>query len=90
MGQNRSFLLGELIGEKVVITKTASLQLSGLKGTIIDETMNTFVIEAKNGRKRIPKKGNVFFFPSSGLAVKGSQLLIRPEERTKKLGRKTW
>jgi len=35
--------------------------------------------------KRIPKKNAEFFFPQYKAAVKGSMLLFKPEERTKKL-----
>jgi len=80
-----SFLLGEIIGEEVEVRKSPVKGLVGLKGTIVDETLNTLLVKTSLGKKRIPKKNAEFFFPQYKAAVKGSMLLFKPEERTKKL-----
>ena len=84
--KEKEFLLSELIGEKVRIAKSSSKELQGLEGRIVDETRNTFLIETRKGRKRIPKAGNWFAFRLA--SVDGSLLVCRPEDRTKSLARK--
>ncbi len=81
------FALGELIGRRVRVEKSSCKGARGIEGTVLDETLNTFVLATPRGRKRIPKKGAVFLFVEEGEMVSGSLLLHRPEDRTKKLGR---
>ncbi|MFH1779978.1 MAG: ribonuclease P protein subunit [Candidatus Micrarchaeota archaeon] len=83
-----SFVLGEFIGEKLCIEHSSSKGLQGLKGIVLDETTNAFLIETSKGRKLVPKKGSVFLFPKHGVKVKGTLLIMRPEDRTKKLLKK--
>ncbi|MBI5229160.1 ribonuclease P protein subunit, partial [Candidatus Micrarchaeota archaeon] len=85
--ESREFLLGELIGKKVLVEKSSCKDMQGIDGLILDETQNTFLLEAKSGRKIVPKTGCTFFFPESGIRVEGKLLICRPEERTKKLGK---
>ena len=59
----------------------------GLEGKIMDETKNTFVLETVKGRKTVPKKECVFFFPARGVRAEGELLVSRPEDRTKKIAR---
>ncbi|NUN11339.1 ribonuclease P protein subunit [Candidatus Micrarchaeota archaeon] len=82
------FLLDEFIGEKLEIEHSSSKGMQGLEGIVLDETTNSFLIETKKGRKRIPKKGNIFKFPEHGLNVYGSAIIMRPEDRSKKLYKK--
>ncbi len=79
-------LMGELIGEKVKITKSVRKELIGVEGTIIDETLNTFVIEKAKKEIVVPKK--LCTFKVSGQEVEGKDLLFRPEDRIKKYWRK--
>ncbi|MFH1056223.1 MAG: ribonuclease P protein subunit [Candidatus Micrarchaeota archaeon] len=81
------FLAGELIGENARVEKSSCKGVQGLEGKIVDESRNTFVILTQKGRKTIPKKECVFFFPSSGVRGDGELLVSRPEDRTKKLAR---
>ncbi len=83
--QERLFLSGELIGEKVLVEWSSDKGLAGLAGRIVDETVGTFVLDTPSGEKRVPKKACAFFFPVAGIAVAGKLLAMRPEERTKKL-----
>jgi RNase P/RNase MRP subunit p29 len=85
---DRTFLLGELVGEKIKVVSSGCRSLQGIEGTIVDETLGTFVIATSaRGRKRISKKGSVFEFAAGGRVqrVPGEFLYCRPEERTKKL-----
>lgn len=83
--QERLFLAGELIGEQVVVEWSSDKGLAGLAGRIADESAGTFVLETPAGEKRVPKKACAFLFPGAGVRVEGKLLLMRPEERTKKL-----
>ncbi|MFH1257728.1 MAG: ribonuclease P protein subunit [Candidatus Micrarchaeota archaeon] len=85
--RGHAFLLGELIGKKVRISKASSRSLQGKEGTIIDESKNTFLLDASGRRIVVPKKGNVFLFEPEGLNVDGSLLICRPEDRTKRLSK---
>lgn len=80
-----AFVLGELIGERVRVEESSCRELRGIEGLIVDETLGTFVVETACGRKRIPKRGSEFFFPSHEVLVDGGLLYCRPEDRTKKL-----
>ncbi len=79
-----------LIGREAEIIKSNDRSLLGLKGQIIDETLNTLVILTENGRKTIPK--NVvtlkIWLPSGVATVEGKEIIQRPEERIKKWWRK--
>lgn len=81
-------LLSLLIGLKVEITEARCRGYIGLKGRIVDETKNTFLLE--NDRiRRIPKKDVKFrFIMSNGrdIELDGSMLIHRPEDRIKKIG----
>lgn len=80
----------EYIGLPVTVVKSTSKERIGIKGYVIDERKNIFVIE-KEGKEskivKIPKKGSVFRFTIEGkeVDVDGSKILFRPEERLKKL-----
>ncbi len=81
------FLAGELIGERVKVELSSGKGFQGLEGKIVDETRNTFVLGTLEGRKTVPKKECVFFFPGSGVSADGKMLVSRPEDRTRKLVR---
>ncbi len=88
-------LLGEIIGERVVVKDSGCRELLALKGVVVDESFSTLVVRTEDGAlKRVPKKGNVFVFPSMGASgsggaeANGADLLCRPEDRTKKLASK--
>jgi RNase P/RNase MRP subunit p29 len=87
MSDKRALLLmGELIGEDTEIVKSSQREQSGMQGKIIDETLNTIIIETKNGVKTIQK--NAVTLKIKGEEIKGSELLFRPEDRIKKYWRK--
>jgi ribonuclease P protein subunit POP4 len=78
-------VMDELIGLDVKIIKSTRRELIGLKGTIIDETLNTFTIEVGSKEKVIPKKQCVFRFYKDGEHdIDGRDLVYRPEDRIKK------
>ncbi len=72
----------EFIGSSVEIVKSSNRQLVGLKGKIIDETKNTFMIKSEGKEPRtILKKGSTFKINES--LIEGSDILRRAEERIK-------
>lgn len=73
----------ELIGLGVEVVRSTRRELVGLRGKIVDETLNTFVVEASGREKRVPKELCVFRF-AGGVEIDGRDLAYRPEERIKK------
>ena len=82
--EHKKFLANELIGKQVFIANSRCIQWIGLSGSIVDETLHTFLIETHRGQKRISKKSCVWFFPSINFSVDGKLLNCRSEDRTKK------
>lgn len=76
-------VMDELIGLDVKIVKSTRKELIGVKGRIVDETMNTFTIETKGHEKKVPKKQCLFEFGGE-TTIDGKDLLFRPEDRIKK------
>lgn len=87
LSKELGFLLGELIGEDLVVQKASGKGLEGLAGKVIDESRNTFLLATSLGRKRLPKASCTFLFPRWNKAVDGRILVGRPEDRTKKLAK---
>ncbi|MCX8200219.1 MAG: ribonuclease P protein component 1 [Candidatus Micrarchaeota archaeon] len=84
----KNIIVHELIGLNVAVSESKSKPYVGVKGVVIDETLNTLIIESSDGKmRRIPKKGCVFEFvlPSGeAVRVKGADLLNYPENRIKR------
>ncbi len=83
-----NFLCGELIGLKAMIVDSTDAGRIGLSGKIVDETMQTFVLETKSGKKTVPKKEVTikFFLPGKKtVMVEGKKIVFRPEDRIKAL-----
>ncbi|MEM5872270.1 MAG: ribonuclease P protein component 1 [Candidatus Aenigmatarchaeota archaeon] len=82
----RNLIRHELIGLNVEVFDSTNKFQIGIKGIVVDETKNTITIEAKNGLKKIQKKGATFIFTipnGKKVKVKGEKILARPEERVK-------
>ena len=78
----------ELIGLIMEVEESSNRDMEGLRGRIVDETRNTFVIETEQEEeKRIPKAGNMFIFvleDGTRARIRGDKLLARPEDRIKR------
>ena len=78
----------ELIGLIMEVEESSNSDMEGLRGRIVDETRNTFVIETEQEEeKRIPKTGNMFIFvleDGTRARIRGDKLLARPEDRIKR------
>ena len=73
-------LRGEIIGLKTRVLNTK------IKGRIIDETKNTFLIETDDKKlKTVIKGSNEFEFCLNGrkITINGKQMSLRPEDRIK-------
>jgi ribonuclease P protein subunit POP4 len=75
----------ELIGLDVEVLSSPCYE--GIKGIVLDETKNTFIIGSAGTEKMIPKQSNEFAFTYEGsrFVIKGSEVLHRPEDRIKKV-----
>lgn len=75
----------ELIGLETEVLSGGTFE--GIHGTVVDETRNTMVIRTPKGEKTLPKKANEFLFTYKGekIAIPGSEILHRPEDRIKKV-----
>lgn len=80
----------EIMGLTTEVSLSSDLGLEGIKGKVVDETMKTIKIETSAGEKIVPKKGTNFVFDlkENRVGVNGSDLLARPEDRTKNWWRK--
>lgn len=77
----------ELIGLFVTV-ESAHADWDGLEGTVVDETKHTFLVERADGSEAVvPKSGQRFVFRvgNGRFAVLGSDIMFRPEDRTKKV-----
>ncbi len=74
----------ELIGLEVKVIQSTDPKRIGVKGIVVDETQNTFIIN--NGKEQsLPKKECEFEFDLNGekVIIKGKEILRRSEDRTK-------
>lgn len=87
-GAARAVGRGELIGLPVTVVASTDPGLVGLAGSVIDETLRTFVLRTPEGREmRLGKRESTFEFttPHGKVPVVGAAVEFRPEERTKKV-----
>ncbi len=76
----------EFIGIHATIIGAKNKSLVGLKGTIVDETKNTFVLDIGDKEKTILKEQATLMVTINGKTYKIDGLLLvgRPEDRLKK------
>jgi ribonuclease P protein subunit POP4 len=81
----------ELVGLEAEVLEDSNPCNVNTRGTVIDETMNTLIID-DGGAKRIAKKNAVFKFKFNGKSVKveGWALAGRSEDRVKKKIKRRW
>lgn len=80
---------GELIGLPMEVVESTDPTLVGVKGTVVDESLNTFLVERVDDGKQllVAKQNNVFLFDDEGDAVRipGDRIRFRPEDRIKRV-----
>ena len=89
-GPARSIARSELIGRSTTIVASKDPGLVGQAGTVIDETLHTFVIRRQDGwEMRVGKTESTFeFLGAPGrppIQLAGAAIEFRPEDRTKKV-----
>ncbi|MCD6215886.1 MAG: ribonuclease P protein subunit [Candidatus Aenigmarchaeota archaeon] len=85
MRNEKNIFRHELIGLRVEIRKAKNKSYNKIKGTIIDETKNSIILEKDGERRNILKKGTIFLIHLNGKRIEmaGDMLLGRPEDRIK-------
>lgn len=71
----------EFIGKKIEIKDSKNKEQQNIKGTIIDETKNTFTIQTENKKITILKKDKKFTINNE--KIDGNKITKRSEERIK-------
>jgi len=78
----------EWIGLDIKVVSSPNRSEIGIKGKVVDETINTFVLDTgvNNSLKTVAKCGRTFNvkFMEKNMNVSGNYLRYRPEERIKK------
>jgi ribonuclease P protein subunit POP4 len=79
----KNVIKNEFIGEKLEVLESKNMDLVGVKGKVIDETKNMFVLD--NGNK-VVKDQCVFkiVVDNENYRIDGKLLVGRPEDRLKK------
>jgi ribonuclease P protein subunit POP4 len=93
MKVSAAIVQGEFIGLDAKIAKSTQPDNVEIKGKVVDETRNTFVIIHDNKKKVIVKDTAVFHFTfhdNTVVAIDGKLLVGRPEDRVKKRIRRLW
>lgn len=71
----------EIIGKMIEVIQARNEDLVGIAGRIVDETKNSIVVQAGDGRKTVLKAECTFRI--DGEVVEGDDLAARPEDRVK-------
>ena len=76
----------EFIGASAEVVAATAHTYVGLRGRIVDETRNTFVLETARGERRLPKRCvTLRLSTEKGEAtIEGRDVISRPEDRVKK------
>ncbi len=83
----KNIIKSEIIGLEAEVIGSKNKDNIGIKGTIIDETKNTVVINEKKGSEKIMLKDNITInikVNDQTAAVKGKLLFGKPKDRIKK------
>ncbi len=73
------------IGKEVVIVDSTDRKEVGIRGLVIDETKNTFLLLSGKREKMICKNRVALYFPREDVFIEGKDVQFRPEERVKKV-----
>lgn len=92
MRDKNNILIHEFIGLPCEVVSSLSIFLNNIKGIVIDETLNTLVLQTEKGNKIIPKKNSKFKFTipetKEELIVNGNDIINLPENRPKRIVRR--
>jgi len=79
----KNVLAQELIGCNIEIVDATNRSLVGIKGPVVDETMNTLVID-QGGRRKVLLKGHITFttkIKDKRIKIDGKKVIGKPEKR---------
>ena len=82
----KKIIRGEWIGKTINIVQSKNNSLKGIKGKIIDETKQSFILEEKKNKRKRVLKNNIIFetkYQGKTIKVKGKMVVGRPEDRIK-------
>ena len=88
-----SIVQNEFIGLETKVVKSPNSSLVGIKGLVVNETRNSFILLQDRKEKIIIKKNTFFDFvlPDGTIVeIDGKVLIGRPEDRIKKRPRRLW
>jgi len=88
-----AIIQGEFIGLTAKVAQSTQRSNIGIKGKVMDETRNTFIIMCNHEKKTIAKGVSVFHFrmrDGTVVEINGKLLVGRPEDRVKKRIRRLW
>ena len=77
----------ELVGLLLEVTESTNPDNVGITGRVVDESRNTITIDTRKGTRNLIKDQCTFSFTipdGRKVRVRGSLLVARPEDRTKK------
>ena len=85
-----NFIVHELVGLEAEIVESNDRNKKGIKGKVVDETRNLFIIESRGIEKKVPKKEAKIRLTigDEKVEVDGKAIIARPEDRTKLFWRK--
>ena len=72
-----------IVGKIIEVVDSKNNTLVGIKGVVVDETKNSFVIENQSGKKQVRVLKNICTFKLNNQIVDGKDLEKRPYERIK-------
>ena len=81
------FMRKEFVGLEIEVSSSRHPAYLKIRGIVVGETKNTFQIDTAGREVTVPKPGNEFRFTYEGekIAVRGSEIQHRPEDRIKKI-----
>ena len=88
-----SIVQDNFIGLDVKVIKSSNPDVVGIKGKIVDETRNTFIVTRDAKKTILVKETSIFDFvlpDKTVVEIDGKVIMGRPEERIKKRTRRLW
>ncbi|RSN76228.1 MAG: ribonuclease P protein subunit [Thermoproteota archaeon] len=87
MRKGSNILYHEIIGLEVEVVFSPNPYEIGMRGRVVDETMNLLILDTRRGRKKVEKRDRVFRMKLDDgvFDVYGTKLIGRPEERVKRI-----
>jgi len=83
--QHKKVLTEVYLGKQLTVVNSSDVSKVGVKGRVLDETKNLFVIDINGKKKKIPKKECVFELEGyKGFEIDGKDICYNIADRIKK------